>query len=449
MKSYVYNGIKFIGTDYKFTMKKRILIQLQLSNYDTQGRFILEADSGYQMMFGRIREFLRLLPGVSIDVIGPNRKNLLTQPEGINPDIFASGKVNWIEIDIIPNALATRYDFNFEQIADRLNLSQHKIDNNIAKYDVVYINDPMLLRNYKALFLLKAGYKPKFVVHSHFIDNPECPKFPTEASLWLGQCEAAIQADYNFWQCESAMNVFFDSMGKTYNSEVVEAVRAKSMPYDDGYSADETQTINYKNIRFDLDRFNELHSKAIIFVPNRIGGKGRSSDYTNCGKFMFELLPKLRQVRDDFVVITGNPSQKFSNEELNAMCKDYGHINLVDGTLNRDEYKFVLENTDIVLALYDQDTYGGTASREAIELGAWPLWLDCNEYKSISQEANYAFKIKPDFSDFVEVASDLIDYIFNFTRNRKILHRNLRNVVYDKCSYEMTTPKALKAIGLL
>jgi hypothetical protein len=45
-------------------MQKRLLIQTQLSNYDTNGFFILACDSGWQMMLGRVREILKLVPDI-------------------------------------------------------------------------------------------------------------------------------------------------------------------------------------------------------------------------------------------------------------------------------------------------------------------------------------------------------------------------------------------------
>ena len=102
---------------------------------------------------------------------------------------------------------------------------------NATEYTHVYMNDPMLLRHYKSLFYLAFKHKPKFVTHSHFIDNPENPKVPTEVSYWHGQVEAALKSDYNFWQCESSMNVFFESMSKQYSRELVEQVKNKSEPW--------------------------------------------------------------------------------------------------------------------------------------------------------------------------------------------------------------------------
>lgn len=422
----------------------KLLAQLQLSNYDSCGTWICECDSGFQMVFGRIREMLKLNPELRIDVIGPRRSTLRTQPEDILPDLFASNRVNWIEIDIIANALATRYEFNFSQVGDALKLSdpQHE------RYDAVYINDPMLLRHYKALFLLVGKYLPRYYVHSHFIDNEEVPKFPKEASLWLGQCEAAIKADFNFWQCESAMNVFFESMAKQFQPSIVDAVRAKSLPWDDGFSASEINVpVDMFNVRFTQEEWKaKTQGKIVLFFPNRISPS--SGDYTNGMKFMFELLPKLRSRRQDFVVVCGNPNQKFSNAELEEKCGKDGYVSLTPDVFNRDEYKFVAARSDIALGLYNADAYGGTAARECVELGCMPQWLDNFEYSSLAREAGVEEYVlaRPDFSDFV----DVLDRIMSMTRpQRQDINQRLKSVVRQRCSYEETTHKAMQKMDLL
>ena len=426
---------------------KRLLIQTQLSNYDTNGKFILEADSGWQMTLGRVRQMLKLVPDLKIDIMGPQYNQLITSPQNLNQDLFNtySDRLKYIPHYIMSNALATRFDFNFEGINEVLNLKKYY-------YDYVYLNDPMHLRNFKALFEVKVKYQPKFFVHSHFIDNPECPKFPVSASLWLGQCEAAIRADYNFWQCESSMNVFMKSFSKTFNDNILSDVMIKSSPWDDGYSSEEINSnINQNNIRFNIDKFNNIiKDKLVIFVPNRIGGKDRSSDYTNCGKFMFNILPQLKATRNDFIVIAGNPNQKFSNEELTNFCGQNGYISLVSDALTRDEFKFIVKHSDVAIGLYDQDSYGGTVARECIDLGCMPLWLNNYEYSTIANDAEFNYLINPDFSDIIEKTNLLLNKIKNdndFWKKNQI--NNLRNIVRKRCSYEKTTPIALKQIGLL
>lgn len=455
-------------------MMKHLLIQTQLSNYDTHGKFIIECDSGFQMVMGRVREMLKLNPDLDITVMGPLAPQkadegasgqLVTHYHDVNPDLWrkygveGENRLHYLEHYIIPNALATRYDFNFDNLGRLLKLAEQKAGTE-SRYDAVYINDPLHLRNFKALFHLKAGYNPRFYVHSHFVDVPSCPKFPEEASLWFGQCEAAIKADFNFWQCESALKEFEHEARKVFTSDVVDAIMAKSMPWDDGYSQEEITTpVDSNKLRFSLDEFQEkVGDKAIIFVPNRIGGKGRSSDYTNCGKFMFELLPELRKHRQDFVIVCGNPSQKFLNSELEEMCGKDGYISLVPDAFTRDEFKFVASHSHVALGLYDQDTYGGTAARECIELGCTPLWLDVNEYSSIAKEAGgYPFVVKPDWSDFQQKLRHLISVCRDDVpirqdddkRTKKDWLEALQLVVRRRCSYESTTPEAMKIMDLL
>jgi len=414
-----------------------LLVQTQLSNYDTRGKFILEADSGWQMVMGRVRTLLKLQPDIRVSILCPQRDQLVTQPENVNPDIVNDRRVQCLHHKIIPNALATRYDFDFAGIRKLLSLCDDPFTH-------VYINDPMHLRNFRALFYLDLKYMPKFFVHSHFIDNPECPKFPTEASLWYGQLEAALKADYNFWQCESAMNVFLDSARNYLNDELVDEIASKSMPWDDGYSCDEIlKPIDESEVRFEIP-----DDKIIVFVPNRVGGKGRSSDYTNCGKFLFEICNELWKERQDFIVIAGNPSQKFSNDELNKLCDPY--VKLFDGTLTRNEYRWVGRHSHISVGLYDQDSYGGTAARELLELGCLPVWINRYEYKSLAEATEYPF-IAEELDNVKKILGDAIDYAkqesrFNEDLGGGIMFNDvwsLRNLNREKCSYEMSTQRAL------
>lgn len=428
-------------------MKKRLLIQQQLSNYTTNGTFILEADSGHQMVMGRVRQLLKTDQTLLIDVLGPKREQLMTAPEAIYPELYDDYRVRYIEISVLPNALATRYDFNMEEYVHVLGLRMHAGSPSL-RYDAVYINDPMHVRNFRAMFELYAKYQPRIITHSHFIDNPESPKFPVNASLWDGQIEGARKSDFNFWQCEAAMQQFFVSMGKTFNENVVDKVRQNSAAWDDGYSSEEmTSPYDTDKIRFLGDFKNKTKGKTIIFVPNRIGGKGRSSDYTRCGEFMFDVLPKLKVSRvDDFVVIAGNPSQKFSNKELEEMCGEHGYVNLVEGAFNRDEYKFIARHSDIAVGLYggpNGDLYGGTAARECIELGCYPLWCDFGAYRDLATKANYPYVCANDLSNIVQVANDLIEHvkINGLLRTQGVLRQKLQDVVREQCSYEQTTQK--------
>ena len=439
---------------------KRLLVQTQLSNYNAQGKFILECDSGWQMVLGRVREMLRLNPELHVTVMCPcideGREQCVTHPVDVYPDLWAKyggdgeGRLEYVGIDTIGNALVTRYDFDWTHIAIELGLGMQKIGG-APKWDAVYVNDPMQLRNLKALFHVVGGYQPRFYVHNHFVDVPEVPKFPKEASLWLGQCEAALKADYNFWQCESAMLQFFDSMGKWFTQDVVDDVRAKSVPWDDGFSVGEIRApIDPKNVRFTPDEWDaKTAGKKVIFFPNRISPS--SGDYTNGMRFMFEVLPELRKHRQDFVVVCGNPNQKFSNKELEEKCGANGYVSLAPDTYTRDEYKFVAHHSHLALGLYNSDAYGGTAARECIELGCMPLWLDNHEYSSIAREAraDHLLLARPDLSDLVQKLDDVMSLLKGTPQHAYAIKERLRKVVRERCSYEATTPAAMKRMGLL
>jgi len=443
---------------------KRLLVQTQLSNYDSKGRFILECDSGWQMVMGRVREMLRLVPDLHVTVMGPSmdegREQCVTHPVDINPDLWerygheGEDRLAYFGHRIISNALVTRYDFDWTGLACGLDLGMQKV-NQAPRYDAVYVNDPMHLRNLKAMFHVVGGYQPRFYVHSHFIDSPSCPKFPKEASMWLGQCEAAIRADHNFWQCRSSMEEFFRELGSFFAPDVVRFVKQKSDPWDDGYSRAEIRSdVDYENMRFTSQQWEAATAgKHVVFFPNRISPS--SGDYTNGMKFMFELLPQLRQRRQDFVVVCGNPNQKFTNAELSQRCGAHGYVSLVPDSLNRDEFRWIASHSDVALGLYDKDAYGGTASRECVELECMPLWLDINEYASLAREAlvHREVLVNPDFSDLGDKLFGLFDLQDGRTATHpsnfdQILH-DLRKVVQSRCSYEATSRAALSKMGLL
>jgi len=249
------------------------------------------------------------------------------------------------------------------------------------------------------------------------------------------------------------MDVFFNNMSEWFLPEIVDAVRLKSSPYDDGYSIEEiTLPIQMENIRFTIEEFERTTAgKTIIFVPNRIGGKGRSSDYTSCGHFMFDVLPELRKHRDDYVVIAGNPNQKFLNHELVQMCGQNGYVSLVPDAFTRDEYKYIASKSHIGLGIYTSDSYGGTSARELIELGTLPVWANCYEYATLATESvsygdkAYPFLCRPDFSDLVQILSSAIDACkdettrVEYVKSFQIVNRRL-------CSFEQTTPNAYQTI---
>lgn len=427
----------------------RVLMQLQLSNYDAKGTYILECDSNFQLTVGRAREWLRIDPDLHIDILVPNGSQTHTAPQKLTKGIPGFGeRVTFIRQKLTNNAIKTRYDFDFDHVASVLSETGHL-------YTHVLINDPMLLRHFKALFFTVFKTTPKFIVQNHFVDDLNTPKFPKEVSMWHGQIEAALNSDINVLFTEHLLNDITTSMKEHYNERAIEQVVNKTKIWKGCYSSTEINTpVNLNDLRFDPNHEIFDGKKMIVFVPNRIGGMGRSNDYTNAGHFLFNVANEVYKHRQDFVVIAGNPNQKFSNDELKEFCKPL--VNLVPDTFRRNEFRYVARKSYINVGLYNQDTHGGTVWRECIDLGCVPLSNDMHEYKYFFDKVNYPFRVKNDLSNCAEVFNQLLDYVKNewayHSRDKTVAcidDFGLQRAIIDECSYENSAEQCMRDIGLL
>lgn len=407
-------------------MSAKILWQLQLSCYDANGKFVLTADSNWQIFATNVSQIAKLDSTVMIDVILPDVDQCLEDPRMLLNDLGVGEQVSFIRIPIIPNAPATRFDFPYSLLL--------KLLSPLSSYTHVYINDPLLLPHYKALFHLNKG-KPKFILQTHFLDSPMARVVDPELSYWYGTVEACDKSDLFFWHCNSMQNVFKQALQMEFLPAVVDRLMKKSDVWKAGYSIDEIRKpIRPTKLRFDPQ---ELEGKTVVWVPNRVGGLGKSFDYTNNGKFLFEIVPEIWKRRQDFVVIAGNPNQKISNDELAAACPAYKK--LVAGIVNRDEYRWLSQRADIVVGLYTNDTNGGLASLESIEFNALPLFPDIFEYKVYFDAVNWPqeCRVAPEMTNIVSVFSRIIDCAKNQSLVSK--QRELRTFIRQYAAYENTT----------
>lgn len=419
-------------------MNSKILWQLQLSNYTKEGKFVLSADSNWQIFITKALELIKLDENIHIDVLLPELDDCLESPIKALYDLGISLKnVHPIFIPIQANALVTRYDFPWKTI---LNCIKPYLDS----YTHVYINDPLLLPHYKALFYINTKNKPKWILQTHFLDSPMARVVDDDISYWHGTIEACTKADIFLWHCKTMQNVFKQALLKEHNDEFVNSLMKKSDVWKDGYSITEiTKPINMDNVRFNLTE--KCGTKTIVWVPNRVGGLGKSFDYTNNGKFLFESIPELWKSRQDFVVLAGNPNQKISNDEIAKNCPAY--VKLVDGPLNRDEYRYLSKCADIVVGLYTNDTNGGLASLEAIEFGAKPLFPDIFEYNVYFDAINWPhdFRVSKDLSDIHLILSKLLDTMYSDVLDDKVMLLN--KFIQDYSSYESTTKQMFSILG--
>jgi len=415
----------------------KILWQLQLSCTTPDGKFVMTADSNWQVFITKATEMIKLNQSLHFDVIVPKKNQCTEDIDELVHDAGITQNISLIRIPIIANAAATRFDFPYA-------LVQEKLKNTLKKYTHVYINDPLQLSHYRALFHLNRE-KPKFILQTHFLDSPVARVVDPELSYWYGTVDACRKSDMFLWHSDSMQEIFRDALYKEFRPEIVHNIMMKSGVWKSGYSINEIRRpVNEKNIRFDVSQF---ACKTLVWVPNRVGGLGKSFDYTNNGKFLFDIVPKLWHKRKDFVIVAGNPSQKISNDEIAALCPAY--VKLVDGPLNRDEYRWLSTRSNIVVGLYTNDTNGGLASLESIEFNAVPLFPDVYEYKKYFDAVDWPdhMRVKPDLSDIIDVSYRIIDACWERQTQQRVIR--MAEYIRQYASYEHITASMMQKLGFV
>jgi glycosyltransferase involved in cell wall biosynthesis len=359
----------------------RWLWQLQLSN-QFDGKFSLTGDSNWTMFIAKARELKKHDPDIQIYLVVPFLTHI---HEDIHHELVRNGILGYVyvfQMWVPRNAILSRYHFDIGSWESLLT---------DVKPDIVYMNDPCLVGNIRAVMThLKS--KALLISQCHFLDSPETPLVPVDCTYWNRTVEATEKADLNVWHCTTQMMEWADLHPFNHHKSVV---------WKSGHSTEMLdEPINMNNLRFD---YNSIpHGAKVVWVPNRIGGLGKSFDYTNNGRFLFEELPKV--INRNFIVLCGNPSQKITNQELTALVPEY--MELVPGAMNYDEYKWCTQRADIVVSLYDKDSNGGIAVLEAIYHGAIPLMPDINEYSRYFEDASFPYAPRV-MGDLLDIANTL------------------------------------------
>lgn len=287
-------------------MNAKILWQLQLSCYDALGKFTFTADSNWQIFITKARELFKLNPNLEIDVLVPQRHAWGEDVRDLLSASLPGAKVTEIQIPIQANAIATRYDFPMVEISNCIAFCR-----SFSEYTHVYINDPMLMRHYKTMFMLKKLDKhPMFILQTHFLDSPVDQVVPEHFSYWHGTVEGVSKADVALWHCDSMLEVFKKALSMDYTQKVSDAILEKCAVWKDGYSISEIrEPVNHSNVRFNLET---LKGKTVIWVPNRVGGLGMSFDYTNNGAFLLKKFHNFGNSKDKILLLLQEiPIKKF------------------------------------------------------------------------------------------------------------------------------------------
>lgn len=422
-----------------------LLLVPQYSNYDRNGIYALHADSTANMTFNKLREMLQLDPKLTVDVIVPEKDQTLIQPEELTADIKGIERVTFLRQRLANNALKTRFDFKYDEVLSLLSSR--------PQYTHVYLMDPMLVRNFKAMFFISLKYKPMIICNSHFIDDPRNPVVPQDVQYWYGQVEGHIKADLNIWQCQAAQRTFKEAASASgFTLPLVKSIMNKSYSWDAGYSHAEMES-PIDEARATARFLRKIpHDKIVVFVPNRMGGKidgvERSFDYTNAGKFVLEVVNEVWKDRQDFIVVCGNPNQKITNAEIEERVPAYLRL-LTDGTFEREEYRYIARKSDIVVGLFNVDSYGGTAWRECVDQGCMPLLTDCYEQSVLLDKCKWPeeMRVTENLTNVASAFKRTLDYVKMNQIN--IYKKQMKDIVMRDCSFEKTTAAAMLAMRMI
>lgn len=402
---------------------KNLLWVPQLSNL-VDGKFCLDLDSNHNLFMGRLRQLIKDTDWTIYYVIpSENINNEYTATITRFLDEFDNfdleDRLKFLYYPFTTNPFASRYDFSFsawdECLGDLIP-------------DVCVINDPCLVKNFRAFFYTRHNKIPGIISYNHFIDNPTDPKVPSEISYWDYQVAGASAADLNAFTCRATERLFLDEVNLYHSKRKV-----YSTIWDAGYSATEVHDRKPQKPLFDLDK-----DITYILFPNRIS---LYHDYTN-GLKLLEACDELFEKRQDFRLICANPTQKYSNQQLKEKCRALEV--LVDRALTKDEYYSLLHQCDLGASLYTHDRYGGCAMREYVAAGTVPIMTDYAEYKILMDETSWPkeLRVNENLGNLVEVIDKTIDLHNSGEFNPEIgntFFAEFRDNIFKTCSHEMTT----------
>jgi hypothetical protein len=148
--------------------ERKLLIQSQFTNHTSIGKFDIENDVHFNKIINIIQTMLNLDEQLQIDIIVPLHMDCVKDIIEMFPELFPTGeishgRVRLKETTIIPNTTAAHYDFDFTTMSRLLQLKLHK-ECSYERYTHAFIDDPILLNSYKAIFQINGDYQPKFFV---------------------------------------------------------------------------------------------------------------------------------------------------------------------------------------------------------------------------------------------------------------------------------------------
>lgn len=372
-----------------------ILWQLQLSSVDTSGKLLVDQDSNWSFARNIINGLMSITNDIKISILFPNT----TQ---VGPKVFGNieasfkkygGRVKLFPFRYDTNVFSSRFSFDFELTIDMCKT----VEGHVGPIDVVWINDPSLVMNWKVVFN-ELGIRPKIVSYNHWIDNEQFPKTNGYFNYTLRQIEGVIHSDLHLLNSKYASEMLISSFNQ-YNME-------HSYPYHKVHDIP-----NILDVKFYTDNklsWSPVTGRFKIIYNHRISSM---SYYKEAFDDFIEVCDSLADAGYVFNVVLTNPSGK-------NLRIDRTYVEVKTG-LSYIDYLREICSAHIVASSFRPGNGGMWSSSimEGLALGVPTLVPKHSGYVEMApHDYNGLFVSKADLFSKIKMLMNSIEFMANLSR---------------------------------
>ena len=297
----------------------KILINTQISSYDSNGNALIESDSSWNLTQGYANTLARVFPG--------DYDFMFVTPKDRNKSVSNCLWERWEDADLPNDAFQARFDFGL----GTRNAVKH------YRPDIIFECDPCKVLNWKYFF---PGIP--VVCYNSWIDSPLYPKTRNCSLVWR-QCEGAYFAEATLCNSKEAKWQIHHSFKYTGSRKIGSVY---SIP-----------PIIDERIFDHVREFPEFRNGTVKLIYNH-----RISDfpyYQDAWKATIQMVNQCATIYPelDYILYVTNPSGKslnLSEIELRKNIQIVGHLD----NLDYDEYVNKLHHMDIALTTFQSDNGG-------------------------------------------------------------------------------------------
>lgn len=408
-------------------MKKLLYIPQYTMQNKTTGKFVLDADENVNIFQYVVEEAKRKKIDCEFYVVLPEVEQVEFTPYMNLYNFLLEHGVTMYYKRFPSNNVLQRYNFDVNFYTDLIKE---------VNPDIIINNVDALSRNLRAVCEMAGKKDIKIYTFIHFIDLPGANLTGESYSYFCRQVDSTLASDATMFLSKRNTTEFY----KNTPGYLKKKIRPKLQTVPIVFSARKFEKLRHTpTINFGKSPWQDY---PLIVFPNRLS----SNNYSHHIEF-FDAVNQLHDEGLKFKVIVTNPSQQIIFDELVKMVKPLW-MPFSARLMTKEEYYAVMKSADYVCALF-REIHGGTAIREAILMGSFPIMPLRNDYillaDNVFNEIEGFKTIEPDLSNLKEVLRYYIE-------NAKKFSAIDRKPIYDKLakieSVEKNFRKFLKVTNL-